>query len=331
VTAPGSAQDGGPAAVRTVVALRALGLGDALTGVPALRGLRRLWPDARLVLAAPEGVGAWLAGHGLVDAVLPAHGLAPLAPDALVRSAAEHPHVLAGRPVDVAVNLHGNGAASATALAALEPARVVAFASALHPGGPAWRDAEHEVLRWCRLVQEAGGTCGPADLVLRDERERTATVLVHPGAASGSRRWPPERWAQVVAALRAQDRDVAVTGGPDERALCAAVAVDGARDLAGALSLPELTELVATAALLVCGDTGVAHLATATRTPSVLLFGPTPPDRWGPALDGDRHVVLWPAPGGHHAGDPHAAAVDPVLASTTVEDVVAAAASLLAV
>ena len=315
--------------VRTVLALRALGLGDALTGVPALRGLRRLWPDARLVLAAPEDVGSWLAGLGVVDAVLPAHGLAPLAPDALVASAAEHPEVMGGQAVDVAVNLHGNGTASAVALAALEPARVLAFASAVHPDGPAWRDDEHEVLRWCRLVQEAGGTCGPDDLVLREDDDRTGVVVVHPGAASGSRRWPAERWARVVAALRAQGRDVVVTGSPDERGLCSAVARDGARDLAGALDLPELTDLVAGAALLLCGDTGVAHLATATRTPSVLLFGPTPPQGWGPAVDADRHAVLWRAPDGSYRGDPHGAQVDPVLAATGVDDVLAAAGRVL--
>src|SRR5207237_79615 len=42
---------------------------------------------------------------------------------------------------------------------------------------------------------------------------------------------------------------------------------------------------------LVCGDTGVAHLATALGTPSVLLFGPVPPSRWGPLADPELHTV----------------------------------------
>jgi ADP-heptose:LPS heptosyltransferase len=53
--------------------------------------------------------------------------------------------------------------------------------------------------------------------------------------------------------------------------------------------------------LLICGDTGVAHIATATGTPSVLLFGPTPPGFWGPRTAGP-HVVLWAG----QTGDPHA-------------------------
>ena len=38
---------------QAVLALRALGLGDALTGIPALRGIRRAWPDRFIALAAP--------------------------------------------------------------------------------------------------------------------------------------------------------------------------------------------------------------------------------------------------------------------------------------
>jgi ADP-heptose:LPS heptosyltransferase len=79
--------------------------------------------------------------------------------------------------------------------------------------------------------------------------------------------------------------------------------------------------VVATASLVVCGDTGVAHLATAYATPSVVLFGPTPPAYWGPP-DRPWHRSLWT--GG--TGDPHGDAPDPGLLEIAVDDVVAAAA-----
>jgi ADP-heptose:LPS heptosyltransferase len=83
------------------------------------------------------------------------------------------------------------------------------------------------------------------------------------------------------------------------------------------------------------GDTGIAHLATGYRTPSVLLFGPTPPAWWGPLLDRHLHRVLWheelfdTAPRrAPRAGwrEPH-----PALAAITVEEVLAAVAEVGAV
>jgi ADP-heptose:LPS heptosyltransferase len=117
---------------------------------------------------------------------------------------------------------------------------------------------------------------------------------------------------------------VAVTGTAAEHDLGRAIVADGpALDLTGRLDLTGLTDLVAGAAALICGDTGVAHLATALGTPSVLLFGPVSPARWGPVIDHDRHVVLWHGDE-NRPGDPHGEAVDPALAAITLEEVRAA-------
>lgn len=335
-----------------VLVLRALGLGDALTGVAALRGLRRAFPGRLLVLAAPDGVGRWLRDLGLVDGVLPTTGLAPLRWDA-----ADH----------VAVNLHGRGPQSHRILAATAPAQLVAFANeeAGHQGGPAWRADEHEVERWCRLVTAAGGACGPEDLRLPGHRpEPTDEVVVHPGAASRSRRWPVDRWARLVRHLVEGGHHVVLTGGPEERRLCADVMsaaglapggrgrhraadpdvpwdqqVGGhlttsgrragtVRSTAGLLDLPALADVVDGARLVVCGDTGVAHLATAYATPSVLLFGPTPPQRWGPLIDPHIHTVLWHGETAQ-PGDPHGDEVDPALAAITPGEVIESVESLL--
>jgi ADP-heptose:LPS heptosyltransferase len=307
-----------------VLILRALGLGDALTGVPALRGLRRAFPCHELVLAAPAGLGQWLRQLGLVDRIVPAAGLQPLPLPADLTAAERRP---------IAVNLHGRGPQSHRLLLATDPRQLIAFRdSGTGNDGPLWQDDEHEVDRWCRLVRSAGGPCDRRDLQLPRVlgRFRTSCVLVHPGAASGSRRWPVQRWAEVLRWLRAAGHQVLVTGGLGERQLCADIArgVDGVRSLAGTLSLAELAELVAAADLLICGDTGVAHLATAYRTASVLLFGPTSPRYWGPAIDPEVHEVLW-----HGArtgpGDPHGSDLDPALALITVEEVVSAADRML--
>ena len=320
-----------------MLVLRALGLGDTLTAVAPLRGVRRAWPGSRVLLAGPADAGALLQREGLVDAVLPASGLSPLPWPQLALSGVDGGHV--------AVNLHGRGPQSHRVLQATSPGRLVAFrcAEAGHTGGPAWHGDEHEVDRWCRMVSSAGGRCSREELLLGDPPPPPAAVaalvdvsrvvVVHPGAASGSRRWPVERWVRVVAALAARGHPVAVTGGAGERGLTAAVAGGASRpgvlDLGGRLTVAELAGLVGRCRLLLCGDTGVAHLATAWSTPSVLLFGPVPPRWWGPAVEPHLHVVLRPGREGDPPGDPHADSLDPVLARTTVDEVVDAADRLL--
>jgi ADP-heptose:LPS heptosyltransferase len=118
-----------------------------------------------------------------------------------------------------------------------------------------------------------------------------------------------------------------LTGDQDERpaalfvAEAAGVPVD--RVVAGRTDVVELAGVVAGARLVLAGDTGVGHLATALGRPSVLLFGPTPPSRWGPPRDA-HHVVLWKG----STGDPHADQPDPGLLEITVDEVLEAAAAV---
>ena len=297
---------------------RAIGLGDLLTGVPALRALRRALPGHEIVLAAPQAQRPLVQLIDAVDRLIPTEELAPVRWD--------------GPPPEVAIDLHGNGPASRQLVEALHPGRVVGFG--LAAGNPAWDPDEHERVRWCRLVASAfGGTAQAAPLLADDvllpppsvAATRSGAVLVHPGAASGARRWPADRFAAVARVLAARGRDVVVTGSAGERPLaekvCREAGLAPAAMLAGATDLAGLAALVASAGLVICGDTGMAHLASAFATPSVLLFGPTPPTRWGPPPG--PHTVLWHGGG---VGDPHADAPDPALLRITVDEVLVACA-----
>jgi ADP-heptose:LPS heptosyltransferase len=307
--------------VTHVLVLRALGLGDLLTAVPALRGLRRAWPGSRVTLAAPAALGHWLASLGVVDDTVEVDGLE------------EHPRFLTavGRPA-VAVNLHGRGPQSHRLLARLGAGRLVAFASeeASHDGPP-WRSDEHEVDRWIRLSTSAGGRATAEDLRLPEPGPRAGHVVVHPGAASASRCWPVDRWAAVAAALAAQGCRVVVTGTRAEAGRCAVVAgAAGVEDRCGRETFAALARTVGTARLLLSGDTGVAHLATAFGTPSVTLFGPVSPALWGPRVDGDVHRVLWRGgPQDLRPGNPHGNDVDERLAAIGVAEVIEEAERLL--
>lgn len=288
-----------------VLVLRNLGLGDFLTGIPALRAVRRAFPEHEVVLVAPQPLAELATLTGAVDR------LAPSLPLELT---------------DVAVNLHGRGPESHRLLLATRPTRLIAFEHADVPeshGLPCWTPDEHEVARWCRLLRESAIAADPADLRLDVEPAgRAGATVIHPGAASGSRRWPAERFAAVARAEHEAGREVLVTGSPEELRLARTVAelADLADSvvLAGRTSLADLAGVVAAAGRVVCGDTGVAHLATAVGTPSVVLFGPIPPERWGPPPD-PKHRTLWAG----LTGDPHAETVHAGLLAIDVGDVLA--------
>ena len=292
-----------PTAPRLLV-LRALGLGDLLAGVPALRALRRAFPGHETVLAAPAELAPLAEASGAVDRLLPA-----VAPGRAVPTALDW----TGPPPDLAVDLHGKGPESLRPLQALRPRRVLAFAA---PDGPPWYAEEHERDRWCRLLTSYGIPADPADLRLpppAGPSPAPGAVVLHPGAGAPSRCWPVGRYAAVAAGLRARGRRVVVTGGPGEEALVTARAghadVPAEDVLAGGLPFGTLAALVAGARAVVSGDTGIAHLAVAYGTPSVTLFGPVPPSRWGPPPH-PRHRALWhPGP----PGDPYGRTPDPAL------------------
>ncbi|MGY1709437.1 glycosyltransferase family 9 protein [Geodermatophilus sp. SYSU D00758] len=302
------------------VVLRPLGLGDLLTGVPAIRAVRAAVPDHRLVLATTTALEPLAGLVDAVDEVLPARELEPLDWDR--------------PPPDLAVDLHGKGPASHVVVADLHPGRLLTFDSPGYPG-PTWYPDEHEVRRWCRLVAEGLGV--PADPDALDlavppvpSPVPAGVAVVHPGAAFPSRRWPAGRFAAVARHLAARGLDVRVTGGPAEveRARSVAEQAGLGEDavLAGRTTTLELAAVVAGARVVVSGDTGTAHLATAYRRPSVVLFGPVSPALWGPPPR-PQHVVLWHGDG---TGDPWGAELDPALARITVEEVTAALDALLA-
>jgi ADP-heptose:LPS heptosyltransferase len=287
-----------------IVSLRALGLGDLLAGVPALRALRAAFPDDDHVLAAPAALAPLGRLTGALDAVVAVGPLAPL-PTGLHRS-------------DLVVNLHGRGPQSHRVALAARPRRLIAFRHPAVPetaGAPRWREHEHERERWCRLLRESAIPADPEDLRLpvpavEPHPEAVGATIVHPGAAAPSRRWPAERFAALARAERRRGREVVVTGSAAERPLAEWVArlagLPERQVLAGSCDLLGLAADVAAAARVVSGDTGIAHLAVAFGVPSLTLFGPVDPAEWGPP-PGPRHHVLWSGAGD---GDPHGAELD---------------------
>jgi ADP-heptose:LPS heptosyltransferase len=309
VAIPTAAPDGQP----QLLVLRALALGDLLVAVPALHALRRAFPEHRLLYAAP----GWLAG--VVELVggfdlLPVSGL-------------DQPLPFRAGDVDVAVNLHGKGPQSSELLQALG-ARTVLQHRGSYGDGPEWIEEMHERERWTRLLHWHGIDADPSECGLLTPPSPTGypdATVVHVGAAFASRLWPADRFAQVARHLSAGGHRVVFTGSAPERdralAVCRLAGLPDSTVLAGRLDLQAFAACVASARLVISADTGAAHLASAYVRPSVVLFGPVGPERWGPPSG--PHLVLTRAE--LRRGDPFADCPDPALLAVSAADVLAAA------
>lgn len=331
----------GWSAVRRILAVRVDNMGDVLMTTPALAAIKDTLPHAHLTLLTSPGAGGLAAHLPFVDSTLAVRAPWVKHPDGagsaeLARFAAD----IAQRRFDAAIifTTYTQSALPAAMLALLAkiPLRLAHCRENPYDLLTHWVPdpepalARHEVARQLALVGHVG--FATADTRLRFALRRADVeaaahrlaaagldaqrpyIVVHPGASAPSRRWPADRFGTALR-LIAQHLPLPVvyTGGADERALVAlarAHAGDAVpqADLAGVLSLGELAAVIAQSALLICNNSGPAHIAAALRTPVVDLYALTNPQHmpWGtPArvLYRDvpcRNCLRSVCPQGHH-------------------------------
>ena len=298
-----------------VLIVRLGALGDVVHAIPAAAALRAAYPDARI---------DWLvdAKHrAIVDLVTSVDRVVTLERSTLAGWSGIVRTLPAGA-YDWAIDFQGllksavlaraSGAARVAGFSiwhlrekAARPFYTDAGESASGPGDPNQRGGGHVIRKNLRLLRALGidddritfplaTTDSPAVASVRATLGgKIPFALINPGAAWPNKRWPPERFAEVAAFLRdVRHLPSFVLWGPGEKALAQAVvdrSADAAR-LAPPTNLADILELCRAAALMVSGDTGPLHIATAAGTPTLSVFGPTDPDRNGPWAPEDRVV-----------------------------------------
>ena len=299
--------------VRKIAVFRGLYLGDLVAATPALRALRRGYPEAEISLVTlPWAVVLTPHLAPYVDRLIPYPGAPGLDGESDEAALESFVGEMQARDFDLAVNLHGRGPRSTHLVASFGALRVAGFV-----GGEGeypnldvsvhWDAEEHETRKLLLLAEAAGGASDGENpgLRVREEDHRRADTLLgrnaggllallHPGASVAEKRWPAERFGRLAQGLIRRGYNVALTGSEGERELSQRVRelAPGAIDLCGRTDLSTLIGLVSRANLLVSNDTGPAHLAYSLGTPSVTVFGPsTDAGRWGP-LNKERHAVL---------------------------------------
>lgn len=304
-------------AVRKIAVLRALVLGDTLAATPFLRALRHAFPGAEIGLIGLPGQRALVERLPSVDRFIEFPGYPGLPErDCDPQRVAPFYAAMRAERFDLAIQLHGSGPIVNTLVHRLRARRNAGFfvAGGWFPAADralfrAWPESGSEAERLLLLADHLGlrRRGSTPDFPLRDgDRAALAAVwsgaaagsryvCVHPGAQLPSRRWPAERFAAVADAVAASGATIVLTGTDGEAPLVAAVKErmrHAAVDLCGRTTLWTLGALVERAALVVCNDTGISHVAAALGTPSVVVSSGSDVARWAPA-DARRHRVLW--------------------------------------
>jgi len=107
-------------------------------------------------------------------------------------------------------------------------------------------------------------------------------VVLHVGASNVLRTWFADRWRELAQQLRARGMTVVLSAGASEIEYAQTVDPEQKiQSFAGALDLPQLWHLLAGARLLICPDTGIAHLGRLTGTCTIALFGQGSPALFG--------------------------------------------------
>ena len=280
-------------------------LGDAVMCEPALRGLRRLFPDAHITLLVKPAVVDVFAGHPALTRVLTY--------DSKGRHAGlSGKWALAGQlrrqGFDLAVLFQNAFEAAFLTFLAGVPRRygyATDGRSLLLSDPVAVPDRSlliHQVRYYWDLLKPLGLTGDPPapELVVFPEEEQamagrfaqsglTATdvvVGINPGSTYGeAKRWLPERFADVTERLCRTIREspgqhvsVVILGAKGEEPLGQEIAArlsSRTLVLSGATTIRELMAAVKRCSVLLTNDTGPMHMAAAFQVPVVAIFGPT--------------------------------------------------------
>lgn len=303
--------------IRRVAIVRATRLGDFMCAVPTLRSLRLALPSAHITLIALPFARDMVRRYSYLDEYeefpgYPGMREVPFNPSRTLAFLARQQR----RHYDLAIQLHGSGVFS-NPFTLLLGARCTAGFTRPEDQGlgldlwvvyPQEGHEIHRVLRMARLLGAPdAGSHLEFPLLPRDHlgAERLARshgldlgrpiVGVHPGAKNPTRRWPPERFAEVASWLaRKLGAQVVITGAPGEEHECHTVqrlVGANAHNLIGQTDIGVMAALMSRMTIILTNDTGPAHIAYAQDVPSVTVFGAAQPEVWGP-LDTRRHRAI---------------------------------------
>jgi lipopolysaccharide heptosyltransferase II len=291
-------------------------LGDLVLSLPALRAVRRAWPQAHLAVMVRRELGGFFEGARWVDEVIP-FGVS-LGVGGLWDRFRAIAAIRAGR-FDLAILFPNSFQSALWTTLARVPRRAGYRTDARGPmltigvTAPAAAMQAHQAQYWLEMVRATVGAQGDetdfaldADeanlarmrqwLAAKRKRPGAPLVALAPGAAYGpAKQWPADHFAELIDHLAHRPgAECVLVGAAGERALCSRIAARssaGAIVAAGETNVGELVAMLALADGFVGNDSGAMHLAGALGKPAVGIFGSTNPKRTGPM--GPHARAIW--------------------------------------
>ena len=274
-------------------------MGDVLLATPLLRTLRRAYPEASIDVLVYTDKGGMLEGNRDCNAVIETdehldwRGLVRILRRifrryelAVTVQANDRGHLFAWlasrRRVGLIPDMTAASAwkrASCRAWAVLDNVHTHTVAQNLRLADLLGVPRDYSVVPPC---------CEHAEAIVNGLvpwPQQQGIAVLHPLPMWHYKRWTRQGWAELIAGLRDRGLKIVLTGGPadEEVAYCEALA-DGVDvlNLAGKLPIPALPALLGRARLFVGPDTSITHLAAACGLPTLALYGPSNPLKWGP-------------------------------------------------
>jgi heptosyltransferase-2 len=270
-------------------------LGDAVMALPLVADVHREWPDIHLTVAGRGSVARLFEMVDEVDDVMPLEGSGGVG---AIAAANKNARALASGEFDTALLLPNSFLSAWIASRAAIPQRWGFRADwrgrLLTRAIPRPRKPLHQAVYYQTIAAELGLVPGPSYAhITVSEDGRTgaeallgeagvgkdaAFVAMAPGAAYGrAKQWLPDRFAE-LAILIANERSIrtVLVGAHADLAVCRDIAArSGAVDLCGKTDLAALAGVLSLAQAVVANDSGAMHLAAATGTRVIAVFGAT--------------------------------------------------------
>jgi heptosyltransferase III len=277
-----------------VVILRRLG--DVLLATPLIRSVKRAYPQASIDVVVFAGTEGILTGNPDIAEIIkiPQGPSFAATLSLIVRLFRRYDLALSvqtgDRPTALAV-IAGRQNAGAVAASGLTSRLKRFFLNRYYISDR----RQHRVIENLRLAEVLGiaphrEVVCPAVAPIQSPPQPYA--VIHAAPMFVYKRWTAAGWRELVAALRERGLTIVSTGAASDAAYLDEVWRDAkVTRLDGKLTWPELTALIAGARVYIGPDTAITHLAAATGTPTVALYGPTDPRLWGPW---PRSGLDWP-------------------------------------